>query len=245
MYYYSKGDAENGTYFQLPKALVYNPAFKDLSSDELIVYAVLRDRMNLSLISASVDESFSDENGLYIYYKQKDLAELLGKSERTIRRIIKDLKRHRLIMMLQDNISAPSKIYLANIGGQNWPSQDKNDLPRRTNLSCDVGQKCPTDRDYKYIKTDMNKTVRAPRFQKPTIEEVRAYCSEKGFTFSPEVWFNHYEANGWKVGKAPMKDWKASCRYWQSQQGSFTRTGKQERPKTDWNAAAERGWKVE
>lgn len=27
-------------------------------------------------------------------------------------------------------------------------------------------------------------------------------------------WFDHYEANGWKVGKNPMKDWKASVRTW-------------------------------
>lgn len=244
--FYSKNDFTNGTYFQLPKALVYDPEFKDLSSDELIVYAVLRDRMNLSFITSSVDEAYEDEYGLYIYYKQKDLAELLGKSERTIRRIIADLKRHGLIMMFQDNIKSPSKIYLANIdAGQNWPTQAKSVLLRRPNLSKDVGQKCPTDREYKYIKTDMNKTVTATRFEKPTLAEVRAYCQEKGFTFSPEDWYYHYESNGWKVGKAPMKDWKASCRYWQRQQGSFARTAKPAESKTDWNAAAERGWQVE
>jgi len=29
-----------------------------------------------------------------------------------------------------------------------------------------------------------------------------------------ENWLNHYEANGWKVGKNAMKDWKASVRTW-------------------------------
>ncbi len=29
-----------------------------------------------------------------------------------------------------------------------------------------------------------------------------------------ENWLNHYEANGWMVGKVKMKDWKASVRTW-------------------------------
>jgi len=29
---------------------------------------------------------------------------------------------------------------------------------------------------------------------------------------------DHYESNGWKVGKASMKDWKASVRTWQRKQ---------------------------
>ena len=35
-----------------------------------------------------------------------------------------------------------------------------------------------------------------------------------------EKWFNYYSANGWKVGKNPMKDWKAAVRTWErSEQG--------------------------
>ena len=26
--------------------------------------------------------------------------------------------------------------------------------------------------------------------------------------------YNYYEANGWRVGKNPMKDWKAAARNW-------------------------------
>ena len=31
-----------------------------------------------------------------------------------------------------------------------------------------------------------------------------------------ETWFAHYEANGWKVGRNPMKDWKAAVRTWKN-----------------------------
>ena len=53
------------------------------------------------------------------------------------------------------------------------------------------------------------------RFQKPTIEEVRAYCFERGNNVDAQHWFDYYEANGWRVGKNPMKDWKATVRTWE------------------------------
>ena len=52
------------------------------------------------------------------------------------------------------------------------------------------------------------------RFQKPTIDEVRAYIREIGGGVSAEEYIDYYEANGWKVGKSPMKDWKAAVRNW-------------------------------
>ena len=49
----------------------------------------------------------------------------------------------------------------------------------------------------------------------PTIEEVKAYCSERGNKVDPERWYDYYTSNGWKVGKNPMKDWKAAVRTWE------------------------------
>lgn len=52
-------------------------------------------------------------------------------------------------------------------------------------------------------------------FVKPTLEEVRVYCKERGKGVNAEKWYNYYTANGWKVGKNPMKDWKAAVRTWE------------------------------
>lgn len=51
-------------------------------------------------------------------------------------------------------------------------------------------------------------------FVKPTIEQLKEYMREQGMNDIAENWLNHYEANGWKVGKNAMKDWKASVRTW-------------------------------
>ncbi len=52
-------------------------------------------------------------------------------------------------------------------------------------------------------------------FEKPTLEEVAAYCTERSNEVDAEGWVNFYTSNGWKVGKNPMKDWKASVRTWE------------------------------
>ena len=53
------------------------------------------------------------------------------------------------------------------------------------------------------------------RFVKPTLEEVQAYCKERGNSVDPERFFDYYESKGWLVGKTKMKDWKAAVRNWE------------------------------
>ncbi len=64
------------------------------------------------------------------------------------------------------------------------------------------------------------------RFQKPTIEEVTAYCRERGKGTDPVAWLDHYKANGWMVGKTKMQDWKAAVRNWENNDFSGGKHGK-------------------
>jgi len=53
------------------------------------------------------------------------------------------------------------------------------------------------------------------RFKPPTIEEIKAYCKERNNKVDPQRFINHYQSNGWMVGKNKMKDWKAAVRTWE------------------------------
>lgn len=53
------------------------------------------------------------------------------------------------------------------------------------------------------------------RFVKPTVEEVAAYCRERGNTVDPETFVDFYTGKGWMVGKNKMADWKAAVRTWE------------------------------
>jgi hypothetical protein len=65
-----------------------------------------------------------------------------------------------------------------------------------------------------------------PPFTKPTLEEIKAYCSERGNYVDPQTWLDHYTSNGWKVGKNSMVDWKAAVRTWENGRRSTTITEK-------------------
>lgn len=57
-----------------------------------------------------------------------------------------------------------------------------------------------------------------PRFTKPTLEEIIAYCEERGNNVDPQAFYDFYESKGWKVGNQPMKDWRAAVRTWERRQ---------------------------
>ena len=59
------------------------------------------------------------------------------------------------------------------------------------------------------------------RFHKPSISEIQQYCEERKNTVNAEKFFNYYEANGWKVGKNKMKDWKACVRTWEQNEKKY------------------------
>jgi hypothetical protein len=74
--------------------------------------------------------------------------------------------------------------------------------------------------EHKGERAERNTQRTAPRsaspvFVPPSLLEISQYCQERGNTVNPEIFLDHYQANGWKVGKNAMKDWKASIRTWE------------------------------
>lgn len=61
----------------------------------------------------------------------------------------------------------------------------------------------------------MEEKSRRSRFRPPSLDEVKAYCVERGNRVDPQRWMNYYQSNGWRVGKNPMKDWRAAVRSWE------------------------------
>ena len=50
------------------------------------------------------------------------------------------------------------------------------------------------------------------RFSPPSVQEIEEYCTEKGFLLDAERFVDYYASIGWRVGKNPMKDWRAAVR---------------------------------
>lgn len=64
------------------------------------------------------------------------------------------------------------------------------------------------------IKEIVPKGTTKKKFQPPSIDEVREYISQQGYSIDAEKFVDYYESKGWVVGKSPMKDWKAAVRNW-------------------------------
>ena len=102
-----------------------------------------------------------------------------------------------------------------------------NDLMNTTNAFVENHKAIPiisTLSSNSYINTNKSKV-----FIPPTVDEVKAYCLERGNSVDPEQFVDFYTSKGWKVGKDKMKDWKACVRTWEK------RSDKKTAPKNDTN----------
>lgn len=71
------------------------------------------------------------------------------------------------------------------------------------------------ENEYEYELENECYKAAPTRFRPPTVEEVRAFCQEKGYPVDPGRFVDYYAARGWSYGKGvPMKDWQAAVRTW-------------------------------
>jgi len=52
-------------------------------------------------------------------------------------------------------------------------------------------------------------------FDAPTLENLSDYCLERQNSIDPQHFLDYYMANGWRVGRNAMKDWRAAVRTWE------------------------------
>lgn len=72
--------------------------------------------------------------------------------------------------------------------------------------------------DNKIDNIVVDQSTPAP-FKIPTIEAVKTFAERHGkAVVDPVTFYEYYQANGWKVGKNKMKDWRAAFRMWESRE---------------------------
>ena len=76
------------------------------------------------------------------------------------------------------------------------------------------GIKVPHTNNNEYINNTLSNKDTRQKFVKPSIEEIRQYCQEKGVNVDAEQFFNFYESKGWLIGKSPMENWRAAVSTW-------------------------------
>lgn len=74
------------------------------------------------------------------------------------------------------------------------------------------------DEAIKDHETRLHKKSRVIANKPASIKELDDYCIEKGIDVLPQYIWDFFESKGWKVGKVPMKNWRAAvsrARYWE------------------------------
>lgn len=94
-------------------------------------------------------------------------------------------------------------------GGKQTQANRSNSKQAEANAS--KNEQTPINNDKDTNKNNNNQR----RFTPPSLEEVTAYCRERGNGINPQAFIDFYASKGWKVGNQPMKDWKACIRTWE------------------------------
>jgi hypothetical protein len=109
--YHYGSEAEQYSFYRVPKILIVDNRFKNLSTDAKLLYGLMLDRMSLSIKSGW----FDDENRVFIYFTLDEIMEQLncqhGKAVKLLAEL-DDAKGIGLIQRIKQGQGRPTKIYV-------------------------------------------------------------------------------------------------------------------------------------
>ena len=133
--YYYGIEAEQFSFYRVPRLLIKDERFKGLSSDAKLLYGLMLDRMSLSMKNGWLD----DENRAYIIYAVENIMEDLGCSKPTCIKVIKELDADNGIGLIEKKrrgLGKPDIIYVKNFASV--PEKERAEKPENTDVSTEV-----------------------------------------------------------------------------------------------------------
>ncbi len=106
--YYYGTQADQFSFIRIPKVLLIEESFSNLSLQAKILYAVLLDRMSLSRRNGWLDS----EDRVFIIYQIKEMGEDLGISEKKVRALMKELTDFGLLEKKRRGLGLPNILYV-------------------------------------------------------------------------------------------------------------------------------------
>lgn len=159
----SASEFETLRFYQLPKFLFEDEYFSKMSTEAKVMYALLKDRFELSRLNNWVDS----ENNIYLLYTNKQLCSILNYAEPKIIKLKKELEKHNLIINERQGLNKPNRIYLLEPTYYkeliNSKFQNKENISSRTNKSSvqELTNSKSNDTEFNntdYIETESNDT---------------------------------------------------------------------------------------
>jgi hypothetical protein len=123
--YFYGAQAEQFSFYRIPKALFTEPNFRELSTDAKVLYGILLDRMSLSLKNQWLDA----QNKVYIIFTVEEIMDALNCANQKATRLMVELEKQAgLIERKRQGLGRPNLIYVKNIAATiNSKSCEKGD----------------------------------------------------------------------------------------------------------------------
>lgn len=123
--YFYGAQAEQFSFYRIPKALFTEPNFRELSTDAKVLYGILLDRMSLSLKNQWLDA----QNKVYIIFTVEEIMDALNCANQKATRLMVELEKQAgLIKRKRQGLGRPNLIYVKNFAATiNSKSCEKGD----------------------------------------------------------------------------------------------------------------------
>ena len=137
--YYYGIEAEQFSFYRVPRLLIKDERFKELSSDAKLLYGLMLDRMALSIKNGWFDE----ENRAYIHYTLDNIMEDLGCAREKCSKVIAELDSKKgigLIEKKRQGLGKPDIIYVKNFATLEARTEPEKqpESPANTDVSTEV-----------------------------------------------------------------------------------------------------------
>jgi len=165
-YYYGK-QAEQFTFYRIPKRLFTDSTFANMSSDAKVLYGLMLDRMSLSVSNDWKD----DQDRIFIYFTLIEIQELMNCGHNKAVRLLAELDSDKgigLIERVKQGMGRPTRIYVMNFlgkednahletqGTENFPKEEVKTSEKGKSIVPEKGSQDFSKKEL--INTDINKT---------------------------------------------------------------------------------------
>jgi len=175
MSYFTIQDAEQFTFFRIPKVLFTGERYKDMTTDARVLYGILLDRVSLSVKNNWVDE----EGRVFIIFAREEVQELLGYKKDKVIKLFKELNNIDLIEENRQGLNKPNLIYVKKFIEENtdqiqlnqWKSEKPTSRSMKNRLQ-EVRKTDPINTNINNTyKNDIDNSVSQSREEKPKKEK--------------------------------------------------------------------------
>ncbi len=137
--YYRGMEAEQYTFYRIPKVLFTAECFKSLSCEAKVLYGLLLDRMSLSIKNRWFDE----EDRVYIIFTVEEIAELMNCGTQKAVRLLKELDADKGIGLIEKKrlgLGKPNVIYVKNFIIRQTDNEEREEKVAETPVNTQNGE---------------------------------------------------------------------------------------------------------